>query len=244
MKFEQIRRNLGSVQNLKCLDIGSDNGVISYKLRQLGGTWSSADIDPRSVQAMRELVQMRVFHIDGESLPFDDGEFQKVVIVDFLEHIPHDTAFMREVHRVLKPGGTLVLNAPLTRDGWLMKFRARLGLTEELHGHLRPGYSIEEFESLTERAGFEIKMVGTHTRTVSKLLDTLMVWAISELIQSQNIEGGTRGVIVERKDLDRHRWEARLFALIYPMVYLTSMIDRLLPFDPGYMIIARALRQA
>ena len=240
LKFKNIREYMGPVEGLKCLDIGSDNGVISYKLRQLGGNWASADLDPRSVQSMRELVETRVYQIDDRKTPFQDDEFDTVVIVDFLEHIPDDAGFMIELSRILRPGGTLILNAPLIRGGWLMRLRESMGITESTHGHLRPGYTLDSLKSLASSGQFEMVRMGTHTRTISKFVDSLMVWTISWLTKKETPEGLGRGLVVDRRDLDRHRWVSRLYALIYPMIYLASKLDHLLFFDPGYMIIAKA----
>ncbi len=57
-KYQEITALLGPTDLLDCLDIGSDNGVISYLLRQRGGTWQSADLDKQSVRAIQELVKL------------------------------------------------------------------------------------------------------------------------------------------------------------------------------------------
>lgn len=44
-KLREIVDMLGPVDGQHCLDIGGDNGVISYLLRQRGGAWKSADLD-------------------------------------------------------------------------------------------------------------------------------------------------------------------------------------------------------
>lgn len=44
--------------------------------------------------------------------PFADREFDLVVVVDFLEHIPDDRGFAAELGRILKPGGRLIVNVP------------------------------------------------------------------------------------------------------------------------------------
>ena len=244
LKFRKIQEYMGPVDGLKCLDIGSDNGVISYKLRQLGGIWTSADLDPRSVQTMRELVETRVYQIDDLQTPFQDDEFDTAVIVDFLEHIPDDIGFMNELRRILRPGGTLILNAPLIRDGWLMRLRRLMGLTEETHGHIRPGYTPESLARLASSGQFEMERIGTHTRTIPKFIDSLMVWAISRLTKKKTPEGAGRGLVVERRYLDKHKWASRLYALIYPAIYLASKLDHLLFFDRGFMIVARAGRRS
>jgi len=104
-KFKEITALLGQTEGLHCLDIGGDNGVISYLLRQRGGKWKSADLDEVSVRSIRELVRTDVYQIDGRPTPFRDNEFDRVVIVDFLEHIRNDGEFLRELYRILKPGG-------------------------------------------------------------------------------------------------------------------------------------------
>src|SRR5688572_4430706 len=86
-KFREIARGLGDTRGLTCMDIGGDNGVISLLLRERGGDWASADLDERTVSAIRALVDEGVYRIDGLSTPFPDAMFDLVIIVDFLEHI-------------------------------------------------------------------------------------------------------------------------------------------------------------
>ncbi len=49
---------------------------------------------------------------DALALPFADGEFDRVVAAEVLEHIPADTAAMAELSRVLRPGGTMAVSVP------------------------------------------------------------------------------------------------------------------------------------
>jgi hypothetical protein len=81
-KVKQIMKMLGPTNGLQCLDVGGDNGVVSYLLRQRGGRWKSADLDDRTVQAIREVVGHSVFQIDGRKTQFHDDEFDRVVLVE------------------------------------------------------------------------------------------------------------------------------------------------------------------
>ena len=63
-KYQEVTGMLGDFTDLHCLDIGADNGVISYLLRQEGGTWKSADLDAHTVEAIRSLVGTDVYQID------------------------------------------------------------------------------------------------------------------------------------------------------------------------------------
>ena len=111
-KYKEIANLLGKTDHLHCMDIGSDNGVISYLLRKRGGTWKSADLEEEAIQSIRELVKNNVFQIDGRLTPFQENEFDRIIIVDFLEHIQTDKEFIGELFRITKPGGELIINVP------------------------------------------------------------------------------------------------------------------------------------
>ena len=49
---------------------------------------------------------------DGQKLPFSDQSFDHVLLLDVLEHIPAPSDCLEEVRRVLKPGGTLIIQVP------------------------------------------------------------------------------------------------------------------------------------
>ena len=49
---------------------------------------------------------------DALSLPFEDGTFDRVIASEVLEHIPDDSAAMRELARVLRPGGAMAVTVP------------------------------------------------------------------------------------------------------------------------------------
>jgi len=49
---------------------------------------------------------------DGRAMPFCDASIDVVLITQVLEHIPDPIAVIAEIHRVLKPGGTLLLSVP------------------------------------------------------------------------------------------------------------------------------------
>ena len=55
-KVEEIVRSLGETSGLRCLDLGSDNGVVSLLLRERGGSWASGDLTEEAVASIRSLV--------------------------------------------------------------------------------------------------------------------------------------------------------------------------------------------
>lgn len=81
---------------------------------------------------------------DGKRLPFADGEFDTVLSVQTLEHTPAPQALLREMARVLRPNGVLLLSAPFS-------FR----LHEEPHDYFR--YSPHGLRALCAEAGLLVE---------------------------------------------------------------------------------------
>ena len=201
-KFKEITAFLGQTEGLHCLDIGGDNGVISYLLRRRGGHWKSADLDEASVHSIRELVKTDVYQISGKPTPFGNNEFDRVVIVDFLEHIQNDGEFLKELYRILKPGGTLIINVPHVKNTPLRRLRLVLGQTDEKHGHLRPGYTIESL-SLLLGDRFRVKSYKTYSKFFTELIDALMTAVFSLLKRGE--AKSQKGMIVTGQDMNQHK---------------------------------------
>ena len=98
--------------------------------------------------SIRGLVATDVHQMDGERLPFADAEFDRVVVVDMLEHVVDDAAFAARAGPHHRPGGLLVVNTPHLKHTALRRVRHALGQTDEKHGHLRPGYTPEGLRAL------------------------------------------------------------------------------------------------
>jgi SAM-dependent methyltransferase len=82
-------------------------------------------------------------YYDGKRLPFDDHTFDTVLSAQVLEHTPEPLALVREMARVLRPGGVLILSVPFS-------FR----LHEEPRDYFR--YTPHGLRSLCEAAGMRV----------------------------------------------------------------------------------------
>jgi SAM-dependent methyltransferase len=237
-KLAEITRALGPTGSDRCLDLGSDNGVISLLLRRAGGRWASADLTDEAVSSIRELVGSDVHRVDASSLPFADAEFDRVVVVDMLEHAPDEGAFARELARITRSGGRLVVNTPHLKHTMLRRLRHAIGQTDEKHGHLRPGYTADGLRVLLTSHGFEWDAHRTYSRFFSELVDTAINWGVARLGKG----GSAKGMVVTGADVAKHGKAFRAYRAIYPIVWAVSQLDRLVPAS-GYMLIATATRR-
>ena len=243
-KYGQILAHLDDPRGKSNLDIGADNGVISYLLRQRGGKWYSADLDEHTVASIRQLVGTDVYRIEGEKMPFADQSLDQVVIVDFLEHIPDDRGFVGELARVMKPGGRLIINVPhLKPRSVINRLRHAIGLTDAWHGHLRPGYDLAGLKRLLGDH-FAVRQAVTYSRAFSELIDT----GLNGLYQlkrrrKSGTASSTKGTVVTQDDMQKNRKEFVLLSALYPVLRVVAQLDLLLPFQAGYKLIVEATRE-
>jgi SAM-dependent methyltransferase len=239
-KFSAIKDMLGPTDDLRCLDIGGDNGVVSLLLRRGGGSWTSVDLDEASVDAIRRLVGEPVHRVDGRSLPFPDRSFDAVVVVDFLEHVHTDREFAAEMARVLRPGGTLVVNVPHIKSrSVLTRLRPKLGLTDEKHGHVRAGYTLAGLRAVLGDE-FQVEREREYCGSFSEGLDIALNAALER--RSAGSPRSAKGALVTGSDLAKLEREYRVLSAVYPALRAWSALDVLLPLQSRYRLIVRARR--
>jgi ubiquinone/menaquinone biosynthesis C-methylase UbiE len=112
------------------LEIGAGTGFFSLNLRQAGvlDEVHVTDISPGMVEAAKRNAERLGFTIEGrtadaERLPYEDGTFDIVVGHAVIHHLPDVEQAFREMLRVLRPGGRIVICGEPTRYGDLVARR-------------------------------------------------------------------------------------------------------------------------
>jgi SAM-dependent methyltransferase len=229
----------------RCLDLGCAKGTFSWLLRTRGGAWVSADLDDANLFATRELVGPSVVRVDYRALPFADGSFDIVSVLDFLEHVEEDGRCLEELSRTLKPGGTFLLSAPATGRFFLANRLRRLaGMTMADYGHVREGYRLEDLAGRLERLGCRVTLRATYSRFFTEFLELLLnlfyVRTTSRSSGAARDGAITPGSAAEVRSLER---TLRLYNLIYPFFWIASRLDTLLVFTHGYVVVLLAVKE-
>jgi ubiquinone/menaquinone biosynthesis C-methylase UbiE len=153
------------------LDAGCGDGrYLAALASELPARRAGVDISERILETARQRVAADLRQANLEALPFDADEFDLVLCSQVIEHVLHADAAVRELARVLRPGGTLIistdnarnyvtrtLNAP--RSAVVRALRMR-GARGRIESPATP-YTRASFRALLEDGGFTVERLET-----------------------------------------------------------------------------------
>lgn len=121
---------LGPVTNKALLDVGCGDGALASELSRRGAAVTGLDADPAMITAARrraeaEAVQLQFVEGRAESLPFEDATFDLILAVTVLCFVHDAERAVKEMARVLKPGGYLIIGELGRSSLWAMHRRVR-----------------------------------------------------------------------------------------------------------------------
>ncbi len=155
----QIIRSVGT--DARILDAGCGEGVLVEEFQALGYHIEGLDLNYAS-----EYVQLG----SVLEMPYDDGTFDSVLLLDVLEHLRYadQPVALAEIHRVLRKGGRMVASIPNLahwNSRFSMAFFGRLDRSDIETNHVGERPFAENWR-LIQQAGFQIEQVKGVTLTV------------------------------------------------------------------------------
>jgi SAM-dependent methyltransferase len=142
----KVCRDLGKTRP-RILDVGCGTGANIQMLSQFGAA-EGVDVSAEALDFCRARGLGQVKQGAAESLPFEDASFDLVTGLDVVEHLDDDIAGLREMARVLQPGGRAVLFVPAFMFLW--------GVQDDISHHRRR-YTLPELKEKLREAGLEIE---------------------------------------------------------------------------------------
>jgi SAM-dependent methyltransferase len=128
----------------RILDAGCGSGRNMVELARRG-TVTGVELSPTSVCLARERGVGEVIEGSVLDMPFADDTFELAVSLDVVEHLEDDVAALRELRRVVVPGGALVVTVPAYQ--WLWSGHDVIN-----HHHRR--YTRRSLQAVAEQAGW------------------------------------------------------------------------------------------
>jgi SAM-dependent methyltransferase len=120
-----------NVSGKRVLEIGLGQGADGESLIRRGARWSGVDLTSESVERVRTRLTLRDLPFDNLKqgsvldLPFEDDSFDMVFSHGVLHHVPEIGQAEKEIHRVLRPGGELVI---MMYARWSLNYLVAIGL--------------------------------------------------------------------------------------------------------------------
>ena len=245
-KLNALLELLGETKGKKCLLVtnGDNNGALNWYFREHGGEWTWADISGESNKQIAQLLEEPVHDYEENDFQVADGEFDCVVSIDVLEHLEQDQPFLKEMKRVLKSNGKAVVTVPNGDDKLLAnRIKWKLGMTPEVYGHTRAGYTIAELSNSVRAAGFQPKDTGGYSRFITEMIELVINFGYVRVL-SKKRGGSQPGHIapVSSGELKTHGMTYKIYSLIFPILWGISLLDNLLPAKMDNAVIVTAVK--
>ena len=143
---ERICREIAK-RKPRILDVGCGTGANLQMLSQFGAA-EGVDVSSEALEFCRARGLARVKQGAAETLPYEDASFDLVTGLDVVEHLDDDLSGLREMHRVLRPGGRALLFVPAFMFLW--------GVQDDISHHRRR-YTLRELKQKVTEAGLSIE---------------------------------------------------------------------------------------
>lgn len=150
----------GALGGVMVLDVGTGDGTYAIEAARRGALVTGLDVQVEMLVAARARGAERRLAIEfevgrAEALPFDEGRFDVVLAVTVLCFVEDPRAAVREMARVLAPGGRLVLGELSRHSLWAVERRARGWLGARTWKRAK-FWSRRELVGLVEDAGLRV----------------------------------------------------------------------------------------
>ncbi len=173
------RRRLDALQRLeqggRILDVGCATGFFLHEAHSRGmDTWG-VEISNFAVRYAREKFSLKVHHGPLESAGFPSGFFDIATLWYVLEHVDDPSELIKEVRRVLRPGGVLGVTVPNLRSLFrLIRPRQWMEERRKQRHHL---YDFEPrtLKALLEKFGFKIESMSSEGKMARSFISRAVV---------------------------------------------------------------------
>ena len=245
-KVELLMKLMGPANGKRCLMISGhdNNGAMNYEFRAGGGTWSWGQVYDDGIAEMSEFLGDPVEHIDINRFPYADGAFDVLIIIDVHEHFKDLDQFNREIARVVAPNGLAIITTP-NGDTRLpvAVLKRHVGMGPEIYGHVVQGYRVRELQQMMSSVGLKPVGWGGYSRFFTEFAELAINLAyVKILLKKKEHPEVMQGTIAptNKKEMAAVQKEYRMYSLIFPFMYMFSLLDKLIPGRGGYAVAVSA----
>jgi 2-polyprenyl-3-methyl-5-hydroxy-6-metoxy-1,4-benzoquinol methylase len=247
MKIAGLAKHLGDLRGKRCFMVscGDNNGALNWKLRELGGEWTWAEFEEGSIPPIEELLGEPVARVDRATcrMPARDREFDRVVVIDTHEHLENPVLLTKELARITKPDGRIVVSVPNGDERMLaVRIKNLVGMTKEKYGHLVTGYDVPAMSRILREAGLVPGPSSSYSKFFTEMLELGINFVYVMFASKKGDVEVAEGTIAPttKAQVRSVEKQLRLYGLVYPIFRLVSALDALLWWANGYAILVEA----
>jgi len=161
------------------------------------------------------------------------------VSVDVHEHLDDCLSFNRELARIVRPGGRVIVTTPNGNPRKpVVALKNWLGMSIEVYGHKVLGYTIAQHQEMLRSVGLEPVASGSYSKFFTELLELVLNFGYVRLsrARSKARDGDAAISPATGKQFRDVKKYFRLLSIIYPFLLAVSKLDLLLHLTTGYAV--------
>lgn len=195
------------------LDVGCGTGYVTRQVSDLAEIVKGIDLDEDLIDKAKSASENPQYYDTGNifDLPYDKKSFDLVIAADVIEHLKDDIRALKELKRILKPQGSVLLSVP--------NLKFLFGPHDESAGHFRR-YNLTEVTTLASNAGLR---VATHRYCN---FFPLIPYIFYQKILHRDLSGRSRAEIANS-------------SLLSPLIRILLDLELRLPLPTGITLIVR-----
>jgi SAM-dependent methyltransferase len=246
-KLDLLLSQIGETRGRDCLLVtnGDNNGALNYHLRVHGGRWTWVENETEHIEEMEQLLGDPVLAGDPARIPAADSSFDVAISIDVHEHVVDCRVFNRELRRVTRPGGMVVVTTP-NGDAWkpVTVLKNLIGMKKEKYGHKVIGYNLAQHRAMLTEAGLVPAESGSYSRFFTEMMELMINFGYVAVLARKSRARVDEGTIVpsSEEQLRSVEKQYRIYSFLYPVLHRVSRLDRLLSCFTGYAVSQVARR--
>ena len=140
----------------KILDVGCGDGLFLEIAKNKGWQISGTELSQFASEYASKALKKRIFNGELKEAKFSDNSFDVVTMWHVLEHVSDPKSYLREIHRILKPEGLLLLAVP-NINNLVMRFVYRVikGHKIKLYSQNQKEFHLYHFSKKTLKKYFD-----------------------------------------------------------------------------------------